>query len=745
MTEKYKSYLNNCGYEPNSIDAYVSGLRRIEKLFQISIDEEYDADKCQRYIEKKEKLDAIDKSLNTYLKTYINYKNSLFSSNPIRIWKMSHGLKEINEENRKKLKEKGAISLHKNTKQMLGKGKSQFELFVEAEIGDYFYLCYSGFIILFGRIKGEAKPSDILGKEWYEREYDVIWESSNTTYYDGTKKWWAPNGNSTFCQVKENEHNLFEEIILKPYFNKTIEDVVEYDFSHQLPSTRENEKKIKGDNDLMNKNDTKNIILYGPPGTGKTYNSVTYALAIIEQGSTSKEAIDKIIETYPKYKDRLTKYKEYKEIGLINFVTFHQSYSYEEFIEGIKPVLKDKNGKDIDELRYAKEDGMFKKFCIENLDIFQKEAFFDIAINRFKDYLKQNGSKTTLTRATGTEFEIELSENDRLLVPHHGETEKPNSLTNDNIVKQLKSEVKKEDLNGGSKVVYDYIETLITYLKDNHYFDFNKVFIIDEINRGNISKIFGELITLIEDSKRAGGKEPMSVKLPYSPNEPAFSVPNNVYIIGTMNTADRSIAMMDTALRRRFQFIEMMPDIDVLALRDEKGIIKKNKNGEKEYVEVEGVNLGKMLEAINDRIEVLYDREHTIGHAYFCDLTNESKIADLATIFRNKIIPLLQEYFYDDYEKIRLVLGDNQKEDDLKKVKEKDEEYYSQYSFIKKKENAGKNLFGNNKDYDETVTYSINEYAFKEAESYLGIYPQSEEDEKNLDTDSSEAPAVEEQ
>jgi len=164
---------------------------------------------------------------------------------------------------------------------------------------------------------------------------------------------------------------------------------------------------------------------------------------------------------------------------------------------------------------------------------------------------------------------------------------------------------------------------------------------IDEINRGNISKILGELITLIEPDKRHHPNQdttPISVKLLYSNED--FSIPNNLYIIGTMNTADRSIALMDTALRRRFHFVEVMPDSNLVAL-DKK---------------IETIHLGKLLAAINERIEFLYDRDHTIGHSYFIGIEN---YAALCTIFQNKIIPLLKEYFYDDWEKIRLVFADN--------------------------------------------------------------------------------------
>jgi len=165
------------------------------------------------------------------------------------------------------------------------------------------------------------------------------------------------------------------------------------------------------------------------------------------------------------------------------------------------------------------------------------------------------------------------------------------------------------------------------------------VLIIDEINRGNVSRIFGELITLIEESKRAGRKEHLEVTLPYSKER--FSVPDNVYLIGTMNTADRSLAGLDIALRRRFVFREMPPRPDLL-----------------KDVLVQGLNIGQLLEKMNQRIEVLLDRDHALGHAYFMPLKDDSSLARLELIFRNQILPLLQEYFFEDWQRIGWVLND---------------------------------------------------------------------------------------
>jgi len=167
--------------------------------------------------------------------------------------------------------------------------------------------------------------------------------------------------------------------------------------------------------------------------------------------------------------------------------------------------------------------------------------------------------------------------------------------------------------------------------------------IIDEINRGNVSRIFGELITLIERSKRAGADEALSVVLPYSKQR--FSVPSNVHLIGTMNSADRSLAGLDIALRRRFVFKEMLPDHQLL-----KGVL------------VEGIDIGVLLQMMNQRIEVLLDRDHCLGHAYFIPLKAEPSLELLESIFRNQILPLLQEYFFEDWQRIQWVLNDHRKQ-----------------------------------------------------------------------------------
>lgn len=488
----------------------------------------------------------------------------------------------------------------------------------------------------------------------------------------------------------------------------------------------------------------KNTILYGPPGTGKTYNTVMYAVAIIE--NKKLEEIKK--ENYTEVIDR---YNKYKEDGLIEFTTFHQSYGYEEFIEGIKPVIHS-DEEDETDIQYEVVPGLFKKFCdIAGKPILRKEKC-DIGINEsptiWKISLEGSGENSTRTECMKNEhirigydeygreitnlfkgvagrhilnyFINDMSIGDIVMSCYdcntvdaigvvtgeyewHDEYPEYKRLRKVNwIVKGIKENIIK--INNGSRLsnptVYklrmdlsDVMEIIEKYSKNTIEVEEKKknhVFIIDEINRGNISKIFGELITLIEPTKRIGQTEGQKVRLPYS--QKLFGVPNNVYLIGTMNTADRSIATIDTALRRRFNFKEMLPDEEVL-----------------DGIYVEDVSIKDIFIKINKRITVLFDREHTLGHAYFLPLKGAPTIETLADIFENSIIPLLQEYFYEDYEKIRMVLGDNQKDSEDKQ-------------FITIEENDYNDLFGDTDyDFDEMSTYKINSFALTNIEAYRSI------------------------
>lgn len=434
----------------------------------------------------------------------------------------------------------------------------------------------------------------------------------------------------------------------------------------------------------------KNMILCGPPGTGKTYNTVIYAVAICE-GKTYEEVKKQ------DYEEIMARYDALKNEGRIAFTTFHQSYGYEEFIEGIKPVMDSEGSGDV---KYTIEDGIFKRFCKSGEGI-----SFDEAWSQLYEDARTTGGKFTVIRRTGSRREAQFTKEDVISVMFDGETLAHNDISKSKLKEVYETydyEHRLDILNGGSRWVFDVCYAIIDLLVKKYNMienadaeQKNRVFIIDEINRGNISKIFGELITLIEDTKRKDMPEAASAILPYSGE--MFSVPANVHILGTMNTADRSIALMDTALRRRFRFVEMMPDTGVL-----------------EGIFVEGLNVAKMLEVINTRIEFLYDREHTIGHAFFMSLKEKPTIENLGAIFEKSVVPLLQEYFYEDYQKIQLVLGDNAKmEEDLK--------------FIKDVKVVAKNIFaGNVEDVIDLPEkrYVINRDAFYNIGSYKMIAPE---------------------
>ncbi|EPO7269183.1 McrB family protein [Campylobacter jejuni] len=477
------------------------------------------------------------------------------------------------------------------------------------------------------------------------------------------------NKNEEFKLKNSNGHNMYSSAL--NYYKAFLIDYYEQDIfiTERVQSEESNMKIIP-----------LNQILYGSPGTGKTYHTIDKALEII-----SKEEKIQI----PSEDDRINRKKifdEYVKNGQIVFTTFHQSYGYEEFVEGIKPIID--NDENSQEVKYDVKDGIFKELCDKSLKNYilsmqnENEIDLDKLIFEFANYINQDFLNK------GNEFPLENKVSIKKILLNFkdeyrsfslgGSIKSPQSLTIDIIKRDyLNFKNKKilsfKDIKPKYDSQSDYHGNAIYYfmffnkLKEfeniqNEKFKIKKeilksyIIIIDEINRGNVSKIFGELITLIEPSKRIGEKEELKVTLPYSGEK--FGVPKNVYIIGTMNTADRSITSLDTALRRRFEFVEMMPDVSKLSM------------------DCEGINLQELLKAINTRIEYLLDREKTIGHAFFVSVEN---LEDLKKVFQNKIIPLLQEYFYNDYALINAVLNDNgmifeDKKDDkyLQKIKNLD-------------------------------------------------------------------------
>lgn len=432
-----------------------------------------------------------------------------------------------------------------------------------------------------------------------------------------------------------------------------------------------------------------NQILFGPPGTGKTYNSINKAISIIE--NVSEESLK--AEPRDSVKAR---FDNFIKEGRVAFTTFHQSMSYEDFVEGIKPLEPENPD---DPLTYSVLDGLFKISNTNALFEFVKlEKHNNISANDFESkyftYLNKVNEELSLgkpikipTKSGGTMELFKVSKQGNFWLRAVGGEEKytvsadrleplynkfydlskvknlneefrsviggMNSTAYWAILNQLKTnsetakEVNLDNLSYDDKV--RMVAGLDSAIIKKHMSSAPKhVLIIDEINRGNVSQIFGELITLLEEDKRAGMNEEISLILPYSGPQNAsknlnirFKVAPNLHIVGSMNTADRSVESLDTALRRRFVFEEIPPIYDLKELQ----------------YDFAGSKAFEILQVLNKRIEKLLDKDHQIGHSYFILKKDEKPQDKLITSFYKSIIPLLQEYFFGDFGKIGLVLG----------------------------------------------------------------------------------------
>jgi len=544
--------------------------------------------------------------------------------------------------------------------------------------------------------------------------------------------------------LSENHRELISKIILeKPYNSSSFcDDLIKFfnvfditpknrmNYSHIISAILyENkidslwnlkEKKMKKEKSTTKESlDTENLplnqILFGAPGTGKTYTTKKIAIEIIDNQEYDENNRELILERY----DELVKSNQ------IHFTTFHQSMSYEDFIEGIKPVLITVDDNDENHLTkessisYENKDGIFKKLCqlaegvtgkveiVDDFD-FQGKDFYKMSLGGKHSIEKHNWSIKNnlifLGWGDDKDFTYLNKIKDWKVFRDIFQKDFPDLVSQSKYVIQavfIFQKMKIGDIviiSKGNKIIdaigiieseyffddskeidnfqFRKVKWLSTnmnttpdifvnkgisqqtiyqfYNEDINIEAFNEnfkrqpqnvqtkkyVIIIDEINRGNVSSIFGELITLLEEDKRKGNSEEIEVILPYSQKN--FSVPNNLYIIGTMNTADRSVESLDTALRRRFSFVEMTS--------------KPEKLIDVTLEDAEEIDMARMLDKINQRIELLIDKDHQIGHSFFINLKNFN---GLRKAFKNKIIPLLEEYFFGDFGKIGLVLGEN--------------------------------------------------------------------------------------
>jgi 5-methylcytosine-specific restriction endonuclease McrBC GTP-binding regulatory subunit McrB len=523
------------------------------------------------------------------------------------IWKLSHGKGEFSTEEFQQYLDGDLAVMHRDTK------RKQGQSFVDAPDGTVFFLTHSNSIQLLGQLVSPALPCP-RGDGWIQRKYRVMKLALRNDRYTANKLGWSPQANSTFMKVKPEHMAVFERTLLRPYFDVDLAAVAawagqSFDADEQVATPDPEVIAKSRPTASVPVQAARNRIFYGPPGTGKTHRLAQeieryYADAVVEPGGDD----------------------DANDGSRHRFVTFHQSYGYEEFVEGLRPVLRPR---------------------------------------------KDEGGKTDEAPTGDVAYEIRPG-----------------------VFRELCDKARKEP---GRRFAM----------------------VIDEINRGNISKILGELITLIEPDKRDlldGSLVPAAVTLAYSGD--VFSVPANVDIIATMNTADRSLALLDTALRRRFEFIPMLPDT---RSEQEDGDEHSAPLRELRIATDSGeIDVRRMLERMNERIETLYDRDHMIGHAYFTSLLEEESppraVKELASIFRRRIIPLLEEYFFEDWAKIRLVLGDNQKgrRPDLQFIVERSDS-----------EQDLEALFGVDHDLESHNVqrrYVVQDSAFERPEAYIGIY-----------------------
>lgn len=636
----------------------------------------------------------------------------------LAIWKLSHGKPpNFTEAERQQYLEGQWAVMHRDT------GKEQGKKFAEAPVGTLFFLCHGNSPQRIGQFTSEAMPCD-KGDGWLQRSYRVLKPAQRTDRYTANSKGWSPQGHSTFWQVGAHDLPEFESTLLKPYFGTDLAELAALagepieaasldTGAAQTPATAQVPTPITASKPVAT---CVNRIYYGPPGTGKTYTLTRLLKRDYEQPAKSisteawqSQLIAEKIAVLKWWEGAAAALYDLGGKAKVADIAAHR------FIQAITAA----NGSNRN-VRQTLWRTLQNHTVDESTTVKMKKRLSPAVFDKTVDSVWQFAGdwQEACADLIALVEQLKQGQQDAGAVQRYSFVTFHQSYGYEDFVEGLRPVLAGEAEAG--EVAYEIRPGVFKELcrKARQSPDQRFAMVIDEINRGNISKIFGELITLVEADKRDpldGSSPPAEVTLAYSGEK--FSVPANVDIIGTMNTADRSLALLDTALRRRFEFVPLMPDtraekdpadpdsapLAALVVTTDAGVI----------------DIRLLLQRMNERIEALYDRDHCIGHAYFTGLADSEdgppRFEALAATFRHRIVPLLEEYFFEDWRKIRLVLADNQKGDPAIQFIRESVDHEQDLS----------TLFGNDHGLDSYATkrrYSLQESAFSQPLAYMAIY-----------------------
>jgi 5-methylcytosine-specific restriction protein B len=650
-----------------------------------------------------------------------------WSQRNLAIWKLSHGNPpNFTEAERQQYLDGHWAVMHRDTNapgpgaQQKGKQGKDFS---EAPVGALFYLCHGNSPQLIGQFTSEAMPCT-KGDGWLQRSYRVLKPAQRSDRYTANSKGWSPQGNSTFWQVDAHDLPEFESTLLKPYFATDLAELAALagepleaaslsNGAAQTPALVHTPAPITARKPVA---PCVNRIYYGPPGTGKTYTLTRLLKREYEQQAKSistEEWRSQLIA------EKIAVLKWWEGAAAALYDLGGKAKVPELALHPFLVAIAGAKGR-VNNVKQTLWGTLQHHTVLESKTVNIKLRLGPAIFNKTPDSVWQFAGDWQEACADLIVLvdQLKQSQQDADAVQRYSFVTFHQSYGYEEFVEGLRPVLAGEAEAG--EVAYEIRPGVFKELcrKARQAPDQRFAMVIDEINRGNISKIFGELITLIEADKRDpldGSVPSAEVILAYSGEK--FSVPANVDIIGTMNTADRSLALLDTALRRRFEFVPLMPD--TRAEKDPADQDSAPLAGLVVTTDAGVIDIRLLLQRMNERIEALYDRDHGIGHAYLTGLAGMDdgplRFKALAATFRNRIVPLLEEYFFEDWRKIRLVLADNQKSDTAVQFIRESVDHEQDLSA----------LFGNDHGLDSYATkrrYHVQESAFSQPEAYIRIY-----------------------